>query len=187
MKFLWVRAESKEKRLMTDKLFWCYLTWKINKFFYVLYLLAEFWSTNNTLKKEFFLFSCIILLAYDLLSLISCWTCFHWNVHPFYISSIYLTYIKHSNSACIVLDSIQYKSWNCKTNQIKNKVYIDAPPDKIIITNVRIVAGMKGTLWKYLVTVIVILVREAFKVVDGGSGASGSPGRRNSRTTDIYS
>ena len=87
----------------------------------------------------------------------------------------------------MVLDSIQYKSWNCKTNQIKNKVYLDAPPDEIIIKNVRIVAGMKGTLWKYLVTVIVILVREASEVVDGGSGVSGSPGRRSSRITDIYS
>ena len=56
-----------------------------------------------------------------------------------------------------------------------------------LITNVQIVAGMKGTLWKYLVTVIVILVREAFEVVDGGSGVSGSHGRRSSRTTDIYS
>ena len=41
-----------------------------------------------------------------------------------------------------------------------------------LITNVQIVAGMKGTLWKYLVTVIVILVREAFEVIDGGSGVS---------------
>ena len=41
----------------TDKLC-CYLTWKINKFFYVLYLLAEFWSINNrcTLKKEILLY-----------------------------------------------------------------------------------------------------------------------------------